>query len=608
MIAREELSRGVAPPASLVQVFEAMAARQGGRAATKQKRDGRWVDTSWAELARRARDISDGLASIGVAKGDRVAILGESTTEWILADVGVMGAAAVSVPIYQSNKAHDCQYILADSGASYVFCDGEAQVAKVREVRQELPELRGIIRFTGEARDGFERTLDDLERAGAAWRASNPGAHAARLASLSLSEPACFLYTSGTTGNPKGVVLTHGNWVYEADVVSRIDLIGSDDLVLIFLPMAHSFAKVIEAVWFRCGATVAFVESLEKIVDNAGEVRPTVMPAVPRIFEKAYNAVVSKGLATPGLKGKLFRLAMESLDAYVDAVDRGRRGPGLAATLGLEGAKRLVFPKLGAVLKERFGGRMRLFVSGGAPLSSKVAWFFRMVGFEILEGYGLTETSAGTFVNRPGKAKIGTVGPPVPGTEVRIAEDGEILVRGGGVMKEYHGNPAATAEVLRDGWFYTGDIGAVDRDGYLRITDRKKDIIVTAGGKNVAPQNLENELKTDPLVSQVMVHGDKRKFLSALVTLNEENVQAWARENGIPLGGPLHEDVKVRERIQRSIDALNAKQASYSTIKKFAILSKDLTQDAGELTPTLKVKRKYCTQKYKAVLDAFYVE
>ena len=605
MIAREELNRGVARPRSLVEVFEAMAARQGNRAATKQKRDGHWAETSWTELARRARDVSDGLASLGVAKGDRVAILGETTTEWIIADLGVMGAAAISVPIYQSNKAHDCQYILADSGARYVFCDSEAQAAKIREVRNGLPELKGIIRFAGEASDGFERTLAELERAGGAWRASNEGAHGARLAMLSLGEPASFLYTSGTTGNPKGVVLTHGNWVYEAEAVAEVKLIQPDDLVLLFLPMAHSFAKVIEAVWLKVGCVAAFVESIDKIVDNAGEVRPTVMPAVPRIFEKAYNAVLSKGLATPGVKGRLFKWAMDSLDAYVEGLERGRQDGG---GLGLAVGKRLVFPKLGAVLAQRFGGRMRVFVSGGAPLSTKIGWFFRMVGFEILEGYGLTETSAGTFVNPPGKAKIGTVGPPVPGTEVRIAEDGEVLVRGSGVMKEYYRNPQATAEVIRDGWFYTGDIGVVDREGYLKITDRKKDIIVTAGGKNVAPQNLENELKTNPLISQAMVHGDKRKFLSALVTLNEENVRAWARDNGVAVGGPLHENAKVRARVQDAIDALNGKQASYSTIKKFAILPGDFTQEAGELTPTLKVKRRYCTQKYKDVLDAFYVE
>jgi long-chain acyl-CoA synthetase len=252
---------------------------------------------------------------------------------------------------------------------------------------------------------------------------------------------------------------------------------------------------------------------------------------------------------------------------------------------------------------------MRLFVSGGAPLSPRIAWFFQTVGFQVLEGYGLTESAAGTFVNLPGKVKIGTVGPPVPGTEVRIAEDGEILIRGPGVMKEYYKNPEATAELLKDGWLYTGDIGTVDADGYLKITDRKKDIIVTAGGKNVAPQNLEGELKaSEPFISQVMVHGDRRKFLSALVTVNEENVRKWASDHGETFSGPLHEDPRVKARVQAAIDALNAKQASYSSIKKFLILPSDFTQESGELTPTLKVKRKYCTQKYKALLDAFYVE
>jgi long-chain acyl-CoA synthetase len=608
MIAREDLQRVAAQPRSLVEVFEATAAKHAGRTATKQKRDGRWVDASWADLARRARDIADGLAGLGVSKGDRVAVIGETTTDWIVADLGVMGAAAITVPIYQSNRANDVAYILGNAGARFIFCDSEAQVAKIREVRDKLPALEGIIRFAGSPRDGFERTLAELERAGAAWRASNEGAHAQRLASMSLDEPACFIYTSGTTGNPKGVVLTHRNWVYEADAVASLGIVKTDDLVLCFLPMAHSFAKVIEALWFKLGATAAFVESIDKIVDNAAEVRPTVMPSVPRIFEKAYDAVVAKGAAAPGVKGRLFKLSMHSLERWVDAQERGTGDPGLGVKLGLLVGERVVFPKLGAALKERFGGRMRLFVSGGAPLSPKIAWFFQKVGFEILEGYGLTETAAGTFVNRPGQAKIGTVGPPVPGTEVRIAEDGEILVRGAGVMKGYYQNAAATAEVLRDGWLYTGDIGTVDRDGCLKITDRKKDIIVTAGGKNVAPQNLENDLKTDALISQVMVHGDKRKFLSALVTLNEEATRKWAVDNRVTISGALHEDPRVRARIQQAVDALNAKQASYSTIKKFAILPGDFTQESGELTPTLKVKRKYCTQKYKSVLDAFYGE
>ncbi len=604
MIAEAELARAAAQARNLVSLFEAQATARGSRAAVKHKRDGRWQEVSWSDVARRARDVSDGLAAIGIRPGDRIAILGETQLEWILADLGILGVGAITVTIYQSNRPPECQFILENSEARLVFCDTAAQVAKVREERAKLPKLEGIVRVNGAPADGFERTLADLERAGQEWRKANPKAHEERLAAIGPDAPASFIYTSGTTGNPKGVVLTHGNWVYEARAIAELDIIVPEDVILMFLPMAHSFAKVIEAAWFSTGATAAFVESMEKIMDNASEARPTVMPAVPRIFEKAYNTVVSKGLATPGLKGRLFALAMESFDQYALAKEQGKP----YASLGLLVGKKLVFPKLSAALSERFGGRMRLFVSGGAPLAPKIAHFFDLLGFVILEGYGLTETSAGTFVNRPGKNRIGTVGPAVPGTEVRIAEDGEILVKGGGVMKEYFRNPAATAEVLKDGWLHSGDIGHLDEAGCLKITDRKKDIIVTAGGKNVAPQNLENELKTEPLVSQVMVHGDRRKFLSALITLNDENARKWAADNGVPASVALHEDPKVKARIQQAIDALNARQASYATIKRFAIVPKDFTQDTGELTPTLKVKRKVVTQKYQAILDSFYVE
>ncbi|HET9554961.1 MAG TPA: long-chain fatty acid--CoA ligase [Anaeromyxobacteraceae bacterium] len=589
---------------NLVALFEAQARSRGAAPAVRHKRGGAWQDVGWDEVARRARDVADGLAAMGLQRGDRVAILGDTNLEWILADLGILGAGGITATIYQSNRPHECQYILENSGARFVFCDSDAQVAKIREVRGQLPRLELVIRAAGAAADPFERTLAEVERAGAAWRQAHPSAHEERLAGVGPGDAATIIYTSGTTGAPKGVVLTHGNWTYEAAAVAELQVIRPDDTILMFLPMAHSFAKVIEAVWFATGATGVFVESMEKIVDNAGEARPTVMPAVPRIFEKAYNAVVAKGLATPGLKGRLFKLAMDGFDAWVAAKEQGKEHQSLGFLVG----RKLVFPKLAATLAERFGGRMRLFVSGGAPLSPKIAWFFNQVGLTILEGYGLSESSAGTFVNRPGRNKIGTVGPPVPGTEVRIAEDGEILVKGPGVMKEYFENPAATAEVLQDGWLHTGDIGVIDEDGHLKITDRKKDIIVTAGGKNVAPQNLENELKTDPLVSQVMVHGDKRKFLSALVTLNEESARRWATDAGVPAGARLHEDPKVRARIQQAIDAINARQASYSTIKKFAIVPRDFTQETGELTPTLKVKRKVVTQNYKAVLDAFYVE
>jgi long-chain acyl-CoA synthetase len=602
--AEAELPNAAAPARNLVTLFEAQARARGAAPAVRHKRGGAWSDVSWSEMARRTRDVSDGLASIGVRPGDRIAILGDTHLEWQLADLGILGACAITVTIYQSNQPSECEFILADSGARLIFCDTEAQIAKIRQVRSRLPKLEAIIRTTGAAADGFERTLADLERAGEQWRRAHPTAHEQRLVSVGRSDPASFIYTSGTTGNPKGVVLTHGNWVYEAEAIAELKIITPDDVVLMFLPMAHSFAKVIQAAWFSTGATGVFVESIDKVVDNASEVRPTVMPAVPRIFEKAYNTVVSKGLSTPGLKGKLFALAMESFDKYADAKEKGKD----YASLGMLVGNKLVFPKLSAALSERFGGRMRLFVSGGAPLSPRIAHFFDVLGFMILEGYGLTETSAGTFVNRPGRNRIGTVGPPVPGTEVRIAEDGEILVKGPGVMKEYYGKPEATAEVLKDGWFATGDIGHVDQAGHLKITDRKKDIIVTAGGKNVAPQNLENDLKTDPIVSQVMVHGDQRKFLSALVTLNAEFARKWADEHGVPAGAALERDPKVQARVQQAFDALNARQASYATIKKFAIVPGDFTQATGELTPTLKVKRKVVTQKYKAVLDGFYVE
>ena len=376
-------------------------------------------------------------------------------------------------------------------------------------------------------------------------------------------------------------------------------------MILLFLPMAHSFAKVVEAVWISTGSVLAFVESLDKIADNAGEVRPTVMPAVPRIFEKAYNTIVSKGMGEHGVKGVLFKLAMEGFDAWVSARAQGRSAGGVGYLV----ARRVVFPKVAATVKARFGGKLRLCISGAAPLSTRIAWFFDHVGLVILEGYGLTETAAGTVVNRPGQNRIGTVGPADPrdrGPDRRGRRDPDQgRRRHEGLLQEPGGDRRGAQGRLAD----TGDIGEIDEAGCVRITDRKKDIIVTAGGKNVAPQNLENVLKGDPLISQVVVHGDQRKFLSALITLNPENLKKWADENGVT-GPPerLHEDPRVLARVQQSIDALNTRQASYSTIKKFAILPRELTQEAGETTPTLKVKRKVVSERYRAILDGFYGE
>jgi long-chain acyl-CoA synthetase len=593
-----------APSRNLVQVFEEQVSRRGDATAATFKRGGGWLQVSWNELARRVRDAADGLASLGVKPGDRVSVMADTSCEWIIADLAIMSVGAITVPIYQSNPAHEAQYILQDAGSSWIFVDHEHQAAKIRQEESRLPDVRGVIRFFGDPKAPYERTLADLERAGVAWRDANPGAHAARVAAVEPSDAACYLYTSGTTGNPKGVVLTHGNWMYEAEAGAELKIVRPDDTILLFLPMAHSFAKLVEAVWLGEGATVAFVESIDKIVDNASECRPTAMPSVPRIFEKAYDAVLAKGLATPGVKGWLFALAMNGFEAWAEGKMKGME----VKTVGFRLGEKLVFPRLAAALSARFGGRMRLFTSGGAPLSPKINWFFHLLGFTILEGWGLTETSAGTCVSRLGRNKIGTVGPPVPGTEIRIAEDGEILVKGPGVMKEYHRRPEATAEVLRDGWLHTGDIGELDVDGCLRITDRKKDLIKTSGGKYVAPQNLENELKADPIISQVVVHGDNRKFVTALVTLNEESARGWATEQGVAEDEPLHASPKVKARVQQAIDALNARQAGYATIKKFAILEADFTQERGELTPTLKVKRKVVTERNKKLLDSFYVD
>ena len=589
---------------NLVQVFEDQVSRRGDATAMTYKRGGTWQQVSWKELGRRVRLASDGLASLGVQAGDRVSVMADTSCEWIIADLAIMSVGAITVPIYQSNPAHEAQYILNDAGSSWIFVDHEHQAAKIREEKARLPDLRGVIRFFGDTGSPHERTLASLEKAGGEWGGANPGAHEARVSAVKPSDDACYLYTSGTTGNPKGVVLTHGNWTYEAETAAELKIVLQDDTILLFLPMAHSFAKLVEAAWLAEGATVAFVESIDKIVDSASECRPTVMPSVPRIFEKAFDAVLAKGLAAPGVKGWLFGLAMNGFEAWAEGKSKGLE----VKTLGFRIGERLVFPKLADALSERFGGRMRIFASGGAPLSPKINWFFTLLGFTVLEGWGLTETSAGTCVSLIGRNKIGTVGPPVPGTQIRIAEDGEILVKGPGLMKEYHRRPEATAEVLRDGWLHTGDIGELDADGYLKITDRKKDLIKTSGGKYIAPQNLENELKSDPLISQVVVHGDNRKFVTALVTLSEENARRWATEQGIAEDEPLHPHPKMKARIQQAVDALNARQASYATIKKFVILEADFSQERGDLTPTLKVKRKVVTERHKKLLDSFYVE
>lgn len=598
-------------PANLVRMFLDQVERNPDGVAAQFKVAGAWQQLSWKQMAERVRNLSEGLVGLGVQKGDRVGILSSTRVEFSLADMATFGAGGIVVAIYQSNTPAEVQYVVADSGLEVIFAENETQLAKLRLERERMPKLRKVILFSGspEPSDGdWVTTLAAVEEEGAKLRAKDPEAFDRRVAGILPDDPACFLYTSGTTGDPKGVILTHKNWCYEAEAVSRVGICASDDAILLFLPLAHSFAKVIEAAWWHLGATMAFAESTDKVVQNAGEIRPTVLPAVPRVFEKVYNTVVATGTSNPGLRGRLFRWALAHFERYVEARQEGRTYGGL----GWELAKKLVWSKVARTVREdRLGGRVRIFVSGGAPLSRKIAYFFDMLGFKVLEGYGLTETAAATCVNPPHRIKIGTVGPGVPGTELRVAEDGELLVRGAGVMAGYYNRPEATAEAFDEGgWFRTGDIAEIDEDGYVRITDRKKDLIVTAGGKNVAPQKLENALKTEPIISQVMVYGDRRKYLTALITVQEEHARKLAAEAGVSFSSyaELTQKPIVREAVKAAIDRLNQTLPSYETIKDFRILEQDFSQETGEMTPTLKVKRKFTAQKYKAILDSMYDE
>jgi len=563
-------------------------AKDGSKPAATYKSDGRWQEVSWSAVLEQVKKISDGLSAEGIKPGERVAIFAATDLQWVLCDLAISAARAISVPIYASNTPDECRYILNHSESAAVFVDSDLadgkQAGRLTRLRQRLndcPTVRRAILFEGSAAGPRELLLSELVRAGESPQASSDFDQL--VAQIRPEDACCFIYTSGTTGDPKGVILTHGNWTYEARAVAQIHLMEPDDSVMLFLPLAHSFAQVVKAAWLAMGYRMIFAESIDKLLNNLVETRPSILPSVPRVFEKVYNNVLANGSAAPGVKGKLFRWAFKLFDEYVDAKNRGRE----YNSLGFSLARRLVFSKVRDTLNEKLGGKMRMFISGGAPLSKKIALFFDLLGFKVLEGYGLTETSAATTVNRPEKVKIGTVGPAVPGTELKIASDGEILVRGAGVM-----------------------VGELDADGYLRITDRKKDIIVTAGGKNIAPQNLENMLKTSPLISQAMIHGDRRKYLTALICISEEAGRKLLESKGIQVSSyaQMSQHREIRLAVQQFIDQVNEQEPPYSTIKKFAIVDREFTQESGELTPTLKVKRRFATQKYKALLDSLYDE
>ncbi|NUW39295.1 AMP-dependent synthetase/ligase [Nonomuraea rhodomycinica] len=569
--------------------------------------DDGWTSLSWREVGERVRRLALGLAEIGAGPGTRVAILSSTRLEWILADLAVLATGAATTTIYPSNTAAESAFIITDSGSAIVIAEDDDQVAKLRSVQKELPDVTRVVVIDGTpSDDGWVVPLASLGGDGDGdgdGDGGPAGDYDAMVDAIAQDDLATLIYTSGTTGRPKGVELTHDNWLYTGAAVRELDLISGDDLHFLWLPLSHSFGKLLQVVMIDIGVPTAVDGRLDRIAENLGALKPTFMAAAPRIFEKIHNTVAATVRNDGGVKLRIFEWARRTGLRVVRARQRGVAVP-LTTRVEYALADRLVFAKL----RERFGGRIRFFISGSAPLSRDIAEFFDAAGLTILEGYGLTETSAGSFLNRPETVKFGTVGPPLPGTRVRIAEDGEVLIGGRGVMRGYHGLPEETAAALEDGWLHTGDIGEIDSEGRLAITDRKKELIKTSGGKYVAPTYLEGRIKAAcPYVSHVFVHGDRRNYCTALVTLDMDVVRPWAEAEGLPAEAEaLREHPRMREEVAKAVDQVNAGEASYATVKKFAILSEDFTVESGELTPSLKIRRKVVEERHGDVLDAFY--
>jgi long-chain acyl-CoA synthetase len=567
--------------------------------------EGKWVPMTYREVGSAVREMANGLMALGLSRGDKVAILSATRVEWCLADIAVILGGFVPVPIYPSSLPDQVEYILANSQSLLVFVEDEMQRNKVADIRRNLPSLATVVMFAGDS-EGKEGTirLSDLRAMGARYAETNPEVLLRRTEEIQPEDDLTIIYTSGTTGQPKGVVIRHSNVAFDVTATLSVVSISKSDMMLQFLPLAHVLGRFEHFLSFDAMTVTAFARSVQTVAEDLPVVRPHVMVSVPRLYEKFYAAVLAKVHQEGGLKKSIFLWAL-SVGREVSA--RRQRKEPVTGWLSLKFplADRLVFSKI----RERLGGRLRFFVSGGAPLSREIAEFFHAMGILILEGYGLTETPSVVTAQKIDQFKFGTVGKPLPGTEVRIASDGEILIRGPHVFKEYYRDPEATQEAIDpEGWFHSGDIGTIDSDGFLRITDRKKDIIVTSGGKNVAPQNVENMLKNDKFVSQAFVYGDRRKYLTALITLSGEDIVKWAEQNGIQERDPvlLAKSPRVEAMMQARVDEINRELATFEQVKKFVLLGADFTQETGELTPTLKVKRKVVIKKYGNLLDALY--
>lgn len=558
--------------------------------------DGVWTDVTCAEAAQQIRSAALGLISLGVAAGDRVSIFSATRYEWAILDLAILSIGAVTVPIYETSSAEQVRWVLQDSEAVVAFAETDAHATMVTELTGELPVLRQLLRIDGSG----AKALDQLAEAGASV---DPAELEARLAALRPEDPATLIYTSGTTGRPKGCQLTHSNLLYETRGAKEClpTLLNEGQRLLVFLPLAHVLARSLTLSAFANKVTVGFTSDIKNLLPMLAVFKPTVVVSVPRVFEKVYNTA-EQNAASDG-KGPIFARAVQTAVDWSEAYDNG--GPGLLLRAKHALFDRLVYHKLRAAL----GGDCHASVSGGAPLGARLGHFYRGVGLTIHEGYGLTETSSAITVNQVGRVKIGTVGTLLPGNSMRIADDGELLVRGGVVFSGYWRNEQATAEAFVDGWFKTGDLGALDEDGFLKITGRKKEIIVTAGGKNVAPAVLEDQLRAHPLISQAMVVGDAKPFVGALITIDPEAFGGWKQRNSKAEGssvGDLATDPDLVAEVDAAVKQANLSVSHAESIRKFRILPVDFTEDTGELTPTMKLKRKVVAEKFASDIEALY--
>ncbi|MEC7986748.1 MAG: long-chain fatty acid--CoA ligase [Myxococcota bacterium] len=565
-----------------------------------------WQTRQWKDVGVRARSIACGLHALGLESENRASILCNTCVDWILVDLGILAAGGATTTIYPSSTAEDCEYIINDSGTRWIFVEDEEQTKKILSVQETLPALEKIIVIKGKkVNHPMVISLSELEEQGNSLDQKTPDLYQNAIQSIQPHHLATLIYTSGTTGRPKGVELLQDCWIFEAEAMCNLGFLTPADKQFLWLPLSHSFGKVLEVMLIRIGIPTAIDGRIDKIGENLQLIKPTFVAAVPRIFEKLYNKIVSGAQEGSALKYRIFRWSLEVGQEVSALTQRGLEPKGVLR-LKSAMANLLVFSKI----KARLGGELKFFISGSAPLSYDIATFFHAAGVLILEGYGLTESSAASFVNRPDNYKFGTVGKPVPGVEFKLAEeDDEILLKGRGIMRGYYNLPDKSAETLDEGWLRTGDIGRMDSDGFLRVVDRKKDLIKTSGGKYVAPQKIEGKLKSlCPFVSQALVHGNARNFCTMLLTLDEEHLLKWAEKAGLESLSyeKLCQLPEITIIIQQYIDQLNQPLASYETIKKFAILPTDFSIEGGELTPSMKVKRKVVETKYKDVLDGFY--